>query len=375
MRNVLCLAVVLINALLSYGQHPVDVTEQTIKIGRMQEEVLYFGFAEGDQIIFNFSEMDNRELKEIEIVEYPSHSKFSDYKTSKVANKTFQVLKNGVYKFRFTNSAITGRICQIKIQRIPASDATKSFNTHVTWMEKQDTSWNSYTKDIVAGYDTTYVQSTKTILVKTEQREELLLDKVQRVHSTSNENGNKSSLFFTLPKREALEHKVTSVIAWAYWVGVGEESNRAWRENAKTITTVAKGAAHYFATPLGALALGAIADLTIPKIGEDVAYGVTDIVNRNLFLAGQPYRGFDFGKGVAGYKKFDRNFSQGSYAICLSNDNLMQGIDVTVKVVAILETNYFEDQINTEQKVVPRYEKRIFKDPIIQKVRIPVSMP
>lgn len=94
-----------------FGQEPLDVTEQTIKIGGLKEEELYFGFAAGDKIVFSFQEADNKEMKEIEIVEYPNNSKFSDYKSKRIENKTINVTKTGVYVFRFKNSAIVGRIC------------------------------------------------------------------------------------------------------------------------------------------------------------------------------------------------------------------------------------------------------------------------
>lgn len=374
MKEILLLALAATLSYSSFCQQIVDVTEQTLKIGSMKEEELYFGFAEGDQIIFNFTEADKKELKEVEIIEYPANSKFSDYKTARIEEKRLNVLRTGVYKFRFQNSAIGGRVCKIKIQRIPASDATKFFNTNVSWVERQDTTWNSYTKDVIVAYDTAYQQKTKKELVKTEQKEELLVDKTQRVHSITNENGNKTSIFFTLPRNQVVGNMTSTVISWAYWVGVGEEANQAWKQNSKALTSLAKGAATYFTTPLGALAIGAVADLAVPKIGEVVLYSIADMANKNLFLAGQPYRVYDQGKGVAGYRKFaDRGLSQGTFAVCMANDNMIQGIDVAVKVVAIVETKYFEDQPYTEQIVTPRYEKKIFKDPVIQKAKVPVT--
>jgi len=39
--------------------------------------------SEGDQLVFNFQEVNGKELKEIEIIEFPSTSKFMDYKKQK----------------------------------------------------------------------------------------------------------------------------------------------------------------------------------------------------------------------------------------------------------------------------------------------------
>jgi len=363
----------LIIAQTGFSQQAVDVTDQTIKIGGLKEEEMFFAFAAGDQVIFDFRETDNKELKEVEILEYPSNSKFADFKTSRVESKRISVNQQSVYRFRFYNGAIGGRICKVKIQRIPASESTRSFNTNIQWITKQDTSWNSYTKDVIAGYDTTYVQKTRKELISSEQREELIVDKPQRVHSITNSNGNKTSLIFTLPANEISAYKTKTVISWAYWVGVGEEANQAWKQNATTISSLTKGAAAYFTTPLGALAIGAVADLMIPKLGEDVYYAVTDAENKNLFMGGYEYRLYDSGKGVAGFRKFtDKGMCQGTWFICMSNDNNFQGIDATVRVAAIVETNVYADKQYTEQNVTPRYEKKIFRDPVISTKKVPI---
>src|SRR5258705_8896211 len=102
----ICLALVILTSIPSFPQTPIDVTDQTVKIGATKSEEIYFGFAGGDKIIFNFTESSGKELKEIEIMEYPDNSKFSDFKTSKIENKTLSVLKQSVYIFRFKNSAL-----------------------------------------------------------------------------------------------------------------------------------------------------------------------------------------------------------------------------------------------------------------------------
>jgi hypothetical protein len=348
----------------------VGVTDQTIKIGGTKSEEIYIGFAAGDKILFNFEEVNKKELKEIEILEYPGNSKFSDFKTSKVENKSFSVSKQSVYIFRFKNSALAGRICKINIQRIPASEETINFNTAVSWVTKQDTSWNTFTKDVVIGYDTTYQQKTKKELIKTEQIEDLTFTKNERVKA-----GQKSTLFFTLPQNSVTNNKTTKVIAWAYWVGVGEEANLAWQSNSKAMKSAVQTGASYLTTPLGALAIGLITELVTPKLGEDVAYSiVSDEQNRSLFLANQPYKGYDQGKGVAGYKKFNiPGLCQGTYFVCLYNDNILQAIDVTIKMVAILEMNEYEDKVYTEMIVNPRYEKQLFKEPNIKSYKTAIT--
>lgn len=118
----------------------VEVAENTLKVAAFGEEIFYYGFAEGDKLIFQFEELKGKELKEIEILELPSNSRFMDYKSSKIENKVLEINKTGIYKFRFSNSGIGARICKFKIQRVPASEATKVFNCSVYWKTVYDSS-------------------------------------------------------------------------------------------------------------------------------------------------------------------------------------------------------------------------------------------
>lgn len=358
-----------------FAQKTVDVAELTIKVGANSTEELHYGFAENDQILFSFEELEGKELKEVEIVEYPSSSKFMDYETKKVSTKTIVVPAKNVYTFRFKNSnLLKGRICKIKIQRVPISEDLQNFNTNVKWVTEQDTTWNSYTKDVVVGYDTLYLQRTKKVLSIDEKYEEMVFDKNQRVHSISNEYGNKTSVFFTLPQNSGNLYEYRKVVAWAYWVGVGEESNIAWQQNRSSITSAVSGAASIALTPLGAIAAGAVTNLILPTIGEDVSYGLVDDVNRDLFYAGAEYRGYDFGKGVAGYKRFtDPNLTQGKFHVILTNDNYVQGIDVNIKVSAIIEHKKYVDEPYTDMQVKPRYEKKIITEPKISTRKFPTT--
>ena len=71
-----------------FSQQPVDVADLTLKIKANSSEEFVYGFAEGDQIIFSFSEVDGKELKEVEVSEYPETSKFMGYEVSKIERST-----------------------------------------------------------------------------------------------------------------------------------------------------------------------------------------------------------------------------------------------------------------------------------------------
>jgi hypothetical protein len=216
------------------------------------------------------------------------------------------------------------------------------------------------------------VQKTKKEIVSTETTEEIIIDKTERVHSETNANGNKREVTFTLPENSFSNNKSRKVISWVYWIGVGKQAETSWKQNVNSVTGLAKAAG--IISPLGALAIGTIAQLATPQLGEDVMYVMTNLENRNLFFSGKPYRGADYGKGIGGYRKFiDAGLMQGRYYLCMINDNVVTGIDVMIKVSAIVESTTYEDKTYTEQVIKPRYEKRLEKEPIIKTSTIPVS--
>ena len=100
-------------------------------MGPFKEEVFHYGLSAGDKLIFNFEEVNKKEMKEVEIMELPSSSKFMDYKTKKIENKTIDIVNTGIYKFRFSNSTVFPRVCKFSVQRIPANESTRNFNTTV----------------------------------------------------------------------------------------------------------------------------------------------------------------------------------------------------------------------------------------------------
>ncbi|MEA3451913.1 MAG: hypothetical protein U9Q83_08435 [Bacteroidota bacterium] len=376
MKRILVLTTILTCILTQYAYsqlEPVDVADLTIKVGGMQTEELYYGFAEGDQLVFNFEDVKGKPMKEIEIIELPSNSKFMDYKSSSITDKKIKVNQNSVYKFSFKNTAIGGRICKVKIQRIPQSEDLISFNTDWKWETLYDTTYVPYTEDSLVGYDTLHYKEKVKELVKTEQVEEMLFDKNQRVHSYYNENPSRTYLKVTLPTNKKEPYKEEKVIAWAYWIGVGEESQEAYSKNVKSLGGAASTLASTFGTPLAGLAIGTITELMVPTKGDDVAYWfIADFANVQAFLNKQEFYQFDKGKGIAAYGR-NTNKLQGTFYIGLWNDNNTRGIDVDVKIVAVKEVKIYEDKEYDRQKVTPRYVKLNKKRMVVNTTKIRVN--
>ncbi|AUC76185.1 hypothetical protein [Olleya sp. Bg11-27] len=324
------------------NETPILITETTISLNLDETEELFFSFAEGDIIEFDFEMVKGKHLKEIEVFEMPNNKIFSDFKVQEISKKQIHIRNKGMYKFKFYSSSLTKRVGKIKITRIPADKSTKDFNTNWKWKTIRDTIYTPYTQDSITGYKKIQYKEKLRELVKTENIEDMLFNKSQRVHSYLGQNKSSTYLRVDLPNPIISELKEEKVIAWAYWIGVGQEAQQSYLENAKSVGELANGISSMYGTPLAGLAMGTITELLIPKTGEDVLYSfIPDYENAQKFINGLTYLQFDTGKGVAAYGK-NSNRTQGTFYIGLSNDNQLQGIDVDVKVVAIKEIKTFE---------------------------------
>ena len=199
-----------------------NVAELQLKINPSAAEELYYAFAAGDKIVFSVEETTGQALGEVSVTEYPETMKYKAHDLKKEKNRQFVVPANAVYKFRFANTDKEIRQLSVKIQRIPASAATKNFVTSVQWKIMQDTVWNAATRDVVTGYDTLYTQKTRKVIDFERKYEELVLDKNQRVNAKTTLGESRTTVAFTLPADVVSRLETKKVIAWAYWVGVGD---------------------------------------------------------------------------------------------------------------------------------------------------------
>ncbi|MDJ1485895.1 hypothetical protein QNI16_35770 [Cytophagaceae bacterium YF14B1] len=304
---------------------PLVVFESTLKVSAMGEEVFYYGFKAGDQLLIDLEEVKGKELKEFEVSEYPSSSKFMDYKTKKITGKTIQIQSTAIYKFRLSNSSISGRICKIKLQRIPADN--QSFNSTVNWKIKYDTTF--------------YNENEKYLVARDTIIENTIPQHVERVFSKTAINGkpNRSTVSFALP---------AGTISWSYYLGVGKDAEDCYRkaeEKAKTmkstLTTAANladGASKLIpngSMAMAALALRGISAFTIPQ-ADNVQFYITDLANTQLFVNGQtPSTVFTYGNGPLCYGQM-KGMINGQAYFCLLNDNIREGIDVTIRLSAVV---------------------------------------
>jgi hypothetical protein len=339
----------------SYSQiEQVDVADLTLKVGAASTKEIFYGFSKGDIIFFNFKELNGKPLKEIEITELPTNSKFMDFKTTTIVDKEIKVNKTAVYKFSFKNTTLKGKVCKVYIKRLPKTEDLIDFNTEWEWKTLYDTIYTAYTIDSLTGYDTSYVTKSRKELYQTDTLVTELFSKKETVHSTTNLNHNSySNLNVNLPNNTfspnaSTPYETTNVIAWSYWIGVGQQSTEQYEAtNRKMENGISALAA---LSGYGALASFAITGVSMFKpinTGDNVGYKFKYVRN------GQTYT-FDSGDGISASGR-NTKLTQGGFTIQLYNDNFKDAINVTVKVVAIQLHKKWHDVEFQEMVIKPNY--------------------
>ena len=332
--------------------------ENTFKL--KGEESLYYGFAEGDQIIFDFQETNKKSVKEIEIVEMPNNTKFQDFKVSNVNQKTIKVHKNAIYLFRFKNPAIASRICKVKIQRIPSDSSKINFDTGWRYEDVKDTTYVPYTEDSIVGYEERHYTEVVKELKESHVEEYEILNhttEVQAIGLLANRNP-RAILTFELPKNVKNELKEQKVVSWAFWFATGDDAESFWVRNKKRLVNLSSTLVGAYTSPLGAFAAGAMVDMIIPAAGQrtTVKYSITDVHNAHLFMNGSSYRTIHQGSGSGGHQRFTSiEMTNGKYALCLYNPNTAKSIRVMAKGIALVEVKTYQFVEYERVKSVPMY--------------------
>jgi len=305
---------------LAYGQKPVDVAESSVKIGIKGEEMVYYGFAEGDQLIFSFSEADGKDMKEVEIIEMPSSSKFLEFKTSKIENKTINVPRTAIYKFRFANSALIPRVCKFKIQRIPASAATQNFNSTVYFDEYNDT---TYTNEVE-----TFIDRSDTVINNFQ-------DRTIKVNPLTAPGSSKTTFNFTLPE---------NTVSWSYYVCADKGGQQVYQDANRSLAINRPSVVEKFPKygPLAAVALNAPSYLTKLDTGQHINYWIVVDDNAELFKNGEQFRFIKKGKGINEFGQMEPG--DRAFDFCLHNDYKDVPVTVLVKITAILINEKFTSE-------------------------------
>ncbi|WP_207426599.1 hypothetical protein [Pedobacter sp. SYSU D00535] len=315
MRTSFFLLLMLALSQLAFAQTLIDVTDQTLKIAARTEEDFFYSFAEGDKIIISLQELNEKELKSFEVVELPGNTVFADYKTTRINSKTLKANKNSIYKFSISNSSLSGRVCKLKIQRVPFRPANATHNTSVYREVRGDSVFFSITER--------YLKRSDTVAVS-------LVNQIAKVSSRSalNQNSNQTIVDFTLP---------AGTVSWAYYIGVGTEGMKAEAEaRSKFLNTSASLLSKFegYGT-MAALALYGINAFDKAQGDDNVKYWFLPGWEQvQKYRRGQKFTHYKQGNVVNDAVQMKSPVT-GKIFLALENDNLIEPIDVLVKVTAV----------------------------------------
>lgn len=357
MKNLATTFLVLFS-LSSFGQiNPIDVSNLSLKVGTMKTEDVYYGFAEGDQIVFGFEEINNKEIKEIEIFQQVSDGSinkvFSEYKVSNIKDVIINVTKKSVYLFRFKNSSVVNRIVKLNIKRIPKSSKYLNFNTSWEWAYVYDTTTYNYQEDSIIGYEKKFISKSKKELVKTDTIISELLSQTLRINSETSLTGNQYGYVnVNLPTNTHYPnnynaYQTTEVISWAYWIGVGSNSLKEYEKINNSIKSLTSLTGY-----------GAMANLALKGVSYFSNLGTDDVSYKFLYSRNGTTYSFDKSTNpVSQASGRNSTHLQGAFTIELFNDNFKDGIDVNVKIVCIQLKKIWEDRKYTDVVDTPIYTK------------------
>ncbi|WP_373549446.1 hypothetical protein [Haliscomenobacter sp.] len=343
---------------------PVEVCDLSLQFSNKEEQELFYGFAAGDKIVFSFSENVGATLAEVEITEFPSNVKFREVNTAAVKEKTLEVSRAAVYRFRFRSDTKKDRTIKVQIKRIPQTEKTRTFATAVRWVEKFDTVYqNNETR-----FEKQMVKQTRRVLARTDTAIVSLADKTERIAAKASWSGSTSSKVpVTLPSNKYETDRSYEVIAWAYWIGSGDQAEKQYSE-ANRLATLGKNAVSaagklgYLAGPYGALAslaLDGVSYFTVPRGGNNIKYRV---MNKDAKV-------LDQGDGPAAYARHN-TYTQGTLTFEMANDNYIEAIDARVRIIAVALVKTYRQEEYLEEREVPvarKFEVKVSKVPVLGK--------
>ena len=312
------------------------VAENTVRIAPESEESFYYGFAKGDEIVFNMEVENDEFLSKVEIVELPTTQRFMECNTKRIRNKKIIASQTGIYKFRLINTAPVSQVCKLKIKRYPADKSMAGFNSSVFWRTVQDTTYTPIEEKYVVKSDTL----------------------IQEVYSGNPQlssryaitgNSNSQIIEFTLPE---------NTMIWSFFIGTGIQGKEVF-EKARTKFTL--NAASIISKvpeygPMAALALTGVSYFSNIQGDDNVKYWfLQDNKNVKLFLDHKSFLFYKRGDVITEAAQM-RSPLKGRVYLAVLNDNSFEPIQLTIKVTAVELRQRWGTRIKQEIKVSNKQE-------------------
>lgn len=356
-----------------FGSDTIRVTNQIVRIKSNSNTTVYFSFHQGDVVLFSLKEKKDKNITLFSIQEDGQRIVYQSQNIQKPLNGLFFVPTTKVYHFKFINDAFFSRSIELVISRIPSSNAYASFNTTPLWIDKIDTLYDVQKNDQIVRFDS--VWTTIPVLIKDTcfKSEEISLDQTIRLESSiSLRKKNRAVIEINMDKGFDSELIEIKPVAWAYWIGVGEEAQESWNLAFKRLTKITGGLLSKYVNPLLGFAVGLIPDFVTPIQGKNISYWfVNDTSQVNNFLNKKDFESIEHGKAIVAYGKKNNPNNRKLY-LCILNENAISPAEVNVKFA--IQYDECKKIIGFQQslQLKPVYKRAKANKPIYKVYKIPI---
>ena len=286
-----------------------------------EQKVFYYRFAEDDTLYLNYAHhTPDENLSSFEVRVYKAGTILQKSDTKSFTEK-IAIANESILAFTLINASSKAISGQLQISRRAAYDETARFNVNVP---------------LKTIYDTTYTYEKQKVLAKHDTTATEIMNRTFMVGSRANlKQAGRSTVSFKLPEQTAY---------WVYHLSISEETNVQLDKLGKELSKVAATA--LAADPLVAFGIGVLGSLPAASVGEDIDYYLLAPKEASVFESG--------GEGFKYYKKVARVVSdyarilpheapnKGEVHFGFYNDNFIEGIKATMRVVAIKIKPIFE---------------------------------
>lgn len=312
-----------------FAQQPaMPIFEKKLKLE--QDYTEYFALLQGDQLIIDFSLEKANHVTAFELRDYYGNTLFYQFKVGEINNKVIQIPKNSVYCISIKKGGISRKLANLRLHRVPSSAATNSFDVTV--------------KEALV-IDSTYINRYVPILTQVDTNIVSILERTERVHAFTKLNDqNTTAINFSLPKNSQYNLESKELVAWAYWIGVGNEGAEAYIEEQKQFLSSSAAQIGGLIHPLAGLALGAYAMVYNPPKGDNVKFSISTVCDNETHE-------IIFGDSTVASARVDK-YQQGDFVLTLRNDNFINGINVDVKIMAVLVTKKYKSVSFLEHSLI-----------------------
>ena len=372
MQAPLTLLSLLLLAQTSLAQTLINLAELNLKIPAANQHELYYTLAQGDQLSLNLHTQDDKTLAKFQVFAYPDELLYSELEVQELNNKIITIPKNGVYKILLKNTApLKTRKLKIQIQRLPACPQTQAFNTAVQWLERPDTSYILKKQNVITHIDTLQHQEQIKVLSRVDTQFIEVFNRTERVSSLMKFGASNTTFIeFDLPQSQYQELETSELYAWSYAIHVGENGTRWYKDqntlslaNASIKSLVQVGLLSSGVGVLGGVALGLYSAIANPPQGDNVLFEILD-QNQQILASGNTTA------AIGRVSSPNARHVQ----IKLKNDNVLDGINVQIQVMAVLirKRYKFKEKKTIEKK---HSQKQVVQQAQVKMLRYPSPYP